>query len=1019
MTTVADILGPPPQDDKHQDPTAIAKEVGIDPALFHALIKNESAGDPNAVSSAGAVGKGQVLPSTAKSPGYGLDPAQPHDLRFSARYLKKMIDLSGGDPIMGLRRYKQGPNGELNTPSADAYVTSITKDWKPKAEALLGPRPGEQSPLAQSPQALLGPPPQQQQPPDLTTPKALLRQAQQMQLPADKDPQNKGALDKLYSAGHALENSMRSMFGAPKLGENPEFDKLSAADSPFPDILPGAAGLYAAKNIAEGDNIIKGIVKGMVGMTSSTAAQASPVGKNILNVASTKSPLLQAGASAQRLGYEIAGLEGKAQAKMTELLQGLEKSKPANYQAIREEIAHAYENKGAIISPEARTFKENYLDPIAKETNAMYQELAKITGQKYKPVEDYYPRVLKGEEGGKGFFSPIDKPVSRGSKVFPTTPSELVDRTTGTVYNPATGEYGAWVKSGRSGDYQIWKDKSVVATTDKMENAILKDGAGGEWHTLPGTMKEIEQHTNLQYWKDPIADLSRANKDVYMALSNAQAVERLKVSPEFLSQAIPKGSKKAIPEGWRDAAEYNPGTHQLDGWHISPRLQEVMQDAYKEGLGDNPLGKLNRAMIGSLFFNPTAHILNVATHSWVEKGLVSQGSVAGATVGGIAGAMEDPDHPLRGAMQGAAVGAFGGSLIGSRNEIAALFGGIKAVATRDQNYMRFLKDGAGLMYPSRFTRDFYNQMLKATGTQEATPLARAMGFANPIEMVKSFYAGAGNTMWFANDVIMMQGYLSKERALIAHGMSGGAAELQAIKEIEKHVPNYRIPGRVGPEILDTLPGGAQARRGLSTMLQSKIIPAFGRYDYGRIASYSNMMKDLVSKDSTIGDRAQALNQIAALGFGAAVVYPELLDKFTQAVTGNPRASWQKYGPFTVPWALYDYLNPQDGHGKTWPGLVSSMLPMAPAFKIGTEIYTGRDVFTDKSLHLPQGAFNMLLSQVAPYDQYKAIADGRVTPKQWLEGQFGIKDPTATQTLKAQKFFEKVQKDEKRWQEKKK
>lgn len=105
------------------DPTAYdelinryADEYDIDPLIFRRLINQESRFNPVAVSPKGATGIGQVMPDTARDPGYGVRPLASEDLtnpdenlRFSAEYLGAMLREFGGDYPMALAAYNAGP----------------------------------------------------------------------------------------------------------------------------------------------------------------------------------------------------------------------------------------------------------------------------------------------------------------------------------------------------------------------------------------------------------------------------------------------------------------------------------------------------------------------------------------------------------------------------------------------------------------------------------------------------------------------------------------------------------------------------------------------------------------------------------------------------------------------------------------------------------------------------------------------------------------------------------------------
>ena len=76
--------------------------------LFRANIEIESAYRQSAVSSAGAIGLGQLMPATARD--LGVDPRDLlQNLDGSARYLAMMLELFGS-PQLALAAYNAGPD---------------------------------------------------------------------------------------------------------------------------------------------------------------------------------------------------------------------------------------------------------------------------------------------------------------------------------------------------------------------------------------------------------------------------------------------------------------------------------------------------------------------------------------------------------------------------------------------------------------------------------------------------------------------------------------------------------------------------------------------------------------------------------------------------------------------------------------------------------------------------------------------------------------------------------------------
>ena len=106
-----------------------SKETGIPVDLLLAQARQESSFNPNNVGKSGEIGLFQIMPSTARSPGPGMQGVDPatltgadnvrNNIMFGARYLK--AQMGGGDPnnpavqAAALRRYNgTGPGGDPN-----------------------------------------------------------------------------------------------------------------------------------------------------------------------------------------------------------------------------------------------------------------------------------------------------------------------------------------------------------------------------------------------------------------------------------------------------------------------------------------------------------------------------------------------------------------------------------------------------------------------------------------------------------------------------------------------------------------------------------------------------------------------------------------------------------------------------------------------------------------------------------------------------------------------------------------
>jgi hypothetical protein len=461
---------------------------------------------------------------------------------------------------------------------------------------------------------------------------------------------------------------------------------------------------------------------------------------------------------------------------------------------------------------------------------------------------------------------------------------------------------------------------------------------GETFKLTDSTTKAIEANTPIRYYHDPLLSAINGNINLSEALHNAQFLEQIKHSPEFKTLVSPKAAE--APEGFRAVN----GIPQLAGYKFAPRVANILDDysGIDKGGALAKLGNITRVTVGSLFWNPLPHIANVLDHKMIEGGLV--GNLKALTI----------DLP---------------------STVKTALAAHKEVMTMGPLYRQALKQGAGLIYPSVVTRNFAESMAQQLGTApEMDAVAKAWGYANPANMVKAIYAHSAKSLWSWNDVIMMHGYMAK--------MNGGMGLDEAITQTEKHIPNYRIPDQI-----TDLPGG----RAASQFLKSPAVTAFGRYDYGRLASYGNMVKDLVSRDSSIADRAHAIDQMAMLATASLVVYPTL-DQLVQKVTGNDNASLRRFGADSVPDAIYKFSTGDE----TWGGLMSKVMPISPALKVPVELMTGTDTFTGKKIGQDESVGHYLTQQVSPIGQVTDVASGKRGAGQMLLSQVGINSPTQKQ-----------------------
>jgi hypothetical protein len=119
-------------------------------ALYNAVEQVESGGDHSAVSPAGAQGVMQLMPATAKNPGYGIegvkDDSEAENRRVGREYLDAMLKKYNGNVAHALAAYNQGPKATDDWIAAGADPDKMpggkeTREYADKVFAEMGGKP--------------------------------------------------------------------------------------------------------------------------------------------------------------------------------------------------------------------------------------------------------------------------------------------------------------------------------------------------------------------------------------------------------------------------------------------------------------------------------------------------------------------------------------------------------------------------------------------------------------------------------------------------------------------------------------------------------------------------------------------------------------------------------------------------------------------------------------------------------------------------------------------------------------
>lgn len=140
--------------------TSAADEWNLDPRYLKAILMQENGkGDPRAVSTAGAIGLGQLMPDTAVNLGV-TDPTDPaQSIYGAAKYLDTALNTEG-DPQRALLYYHGGPNWRMKFGrESAAYVPAVAAKYAALAPSAANNAMAKKSTGNDDPLKLLDPAP--------------------------------------------------------------------------------------------------------------------------------------------------------------------------------------------------------------------------------------------------------------------------------------------------------------------------------------------------------------------------------------------------------------------------------------------------------------------------------------------------------------------------------------------------------------------------------------------------------------------------------------------------------------------------------------------------------------------------------------------------------------------------------------------------------------------------------------------------------------------------------------------
>lgn len=648
-----------------------------------------------------------------------------------------------------------------------------------------------------------------------------------------------------------------------------------------------------------------------------------------------------------------------------------------------EKLYHYEESpEGVKLTPEEKAAYDEHIAPLKSEADKLH---AQLEGYGYDVSDEkgakYTPRYVAGKT--RSFGEVLDqwkKGVEAkfqgggaGRSMRQTVDAQKSRR----FYNAVSPDGEKMVvhigKDGNVSAFDGSDDPAGPAFGNFPKGQKIGEGAklraeGQTWRLENATTKEIEDVASTRYHKNLLANRLDNLAKLRSATRNAKFIQDMKASPEWSQVAAKTTDHPLEPPQTNGKAWKTTKMPQFQGYYMEPQLAEALDDAVGrqhdlDGIATG-LDKAGNLVKGSIFWNPIPHMRNVANHYFVDKGLVGTATSLPSTA-------------------------------------RALMRAARAVMTQNSDYMKALRGGASLPYARTITADLHKTLVTKLGEDVARDpktwgeIAKIAGYDTPINFIKAIYKTSNKALWGMGDILTVARQMER--------MEKGLPLERAISETERHMPNYRVPGRVA------------GSRMVSQLLSNPVASMFGRYQYNRLASYLHMARDMVSSETSIKDKAAAMDKLAMLGVMLTMYYPAM-DKAWQAITGNKNAKVTRPGAASVPQAAMDVASGAKGPAQAAQSIFSPGVVEAPieAFH-GKYLYSGQPIAYPENLtdgHPDQFARDIgswIGSKISPVGQAQTIVTGKQSAKQFLLSQIGVQTPNDQTTANKEKYGARDQK----------
>lgn len=675
--------------------------------------------------------------------------------------------------------------------------------------------------------------------------------------------------------------------------------------------------------------------------------------------------------------YQIDSLHKKDEAELRNLIQeeptglidrgitsavGGERPKTLAEQGITKEVREKWSKAldGDIkLSPEEQAIMDHHLNPMREEAEA----LARKTGEPL--VEGYQPRIrLWTPKSLKETFGRWWEDMTRTEGAFAQkmaeTPDALMERNVYALERPNGTRTVIQIR--KDGIYQFKNGKMSVLVKGSTNAKKVGDTLGTDGVIKEAKISEIETHTDYRYSKDPVLNWKIRLNELRKLDREQTFLRELVAHPTFKDIGIDvlnkeTGKPNELPKGWK-IPKHLDRIPQLAGKAFEPKIAYIIEDwakAWDKSLMQN----LTSFLIKNMMLNPLPHVFNEAMHLYNIRG-----ATGWFTPGGL------------------------------YRFIPTARAGMRDVLNQSPLYLQVMKEGGSILGADPRNKQFVRDILAKAGKdamndpnfqKDLTSIAAKVGMS-PLNLYNRWSQASTKFMWVTRDMMYMQ--------IIRETMKRRGVDVKgAIKIVEKHMPNYRLPSEV------------MGSRKVSEVLGNPNIAVFSRYHYGMVRSILETLKEANPKNlKTPEGRQQFLHSadvLAAVGIAYAGLYP-VMDKIAEEMFGM-KAEQRRAGPYHLIHAVKEVSEGK----KDVQTALAPVFTFNPVLLYAGQLALNRQVYSGKEVYHPNDSAEMILSDVGTYTlktvpQYGPMQQAEESPeglKKFVAKQMDIKAKTREEVRK--------------------